>query len=75
MLLYSLYWQKQHVEIFIQSYDVSSMAAWIDRLEFHMLGFGLEVASWAATEDPVHFTEVSGVVSGILERAGRWLIS
>ena len=73
MLLYSIYWQREHTRAFIDAYGVPALPSWIDRLEFHLLGFGLEVASWASTVDPTHFSEVRQIVSDIVSRPGAWV--
>jgi aminoglycoside phosphotransferase (APT) family kinase protein len=73
MLLYSVFWNRQYVAALCQTYRLNEAVRPIDRLEFHLLGFGLEVATWAHDKDPRHFDEVSDIIQVIVANPGEWL--
>ena len=73
MLLYSVYWNREHVRALCQAYCLSEAVRTVERLEFHLLGFGLEVATWAHDQDPRHFDEVSRIVGDLVAKPGAWL--
>jgi aminoglycoside phosphotransferase (APT) family kinase protein len=73
MLLYSVYWNREHVRALCQAYHLTEAARTVERLEFHLLGFGLEVATWAHDQDPRHFDDVSKIIGDIVANPGAWL--